>query len=448
MPATVSFEGCGTGTAPTIAPESAVEGALEGTFGSVFEDAFGGALGAAVGSTFWAKVASTSSPLLTSRPFAASALRYTSFLPRSEGFNGWPDEVLRLSKPFMRFSSRPSTSVLGSLRSLPLAVTGTVSMAAGATPETRSLSESRSRTSLATPASKYFARSEVVGPNCCGPEDPEPLACTCTSTWPRFFRDSTRRELVRVSPVVKEAEKSMVASIRPSTTSTVWVRRRGRLRAAIRKETRLRRAERPRIRVAAPKTARRTHMSLSVGTPKSSSISALLLVLLVARDAAVAHADGAVRPGRDRGVVGDQDEGLLLALVQPDQEVHYSAGRLGVERAGRLVGPHDGGVVNQRAGHRDALLLAAAHLGRAFFRLIREPHHLDGVLGPPPGLLRLVARHQKGQLHVLDRRQDRYEVVRLEDEAHLLCPEPRAFSIGHAFDGLAVDVDLAVREIV
>ena len=35
--------------------------------------------------------------------------------------------------------SRPSTSVLGSLRSLPLAVTGTVSMAAGATPETRSL---------------------------------------------------------------------------------------------------------------------------------------------------------------------------------------------------------------------------------------------------------------------------------------------------------------------
>src|SRR5215212_11109991 len=101
MPVTVSFEGCGTGTAPGMAPKSAAEGALEGALESalegVFEDALGGALGAAFGSTFWAKVASTSSPLLTSRPFAASALRYTSFLPRSEGFNGWPDEVLRLS---------------------------------------------------------------------------------------------------------------------------------------------------------------------------------------------------------------------------------------------------------------------------------------------------------------------------------------------------------------
>src|SRR5215217_8952294 len=112
----------------------------------------------------------------------------------------------------------------------------------------------------------------------------------------------------------------MVASIKPSTTRTVWVRRRGRLRAAILNDTRLRRAEMPRIRIAAPKTTRRPHMSLSVGTPKSSSISGLLPVLFVARDAAVAHADGAVRPGRDRGVVGDQDEGLLLALVQPDQE--------------------------------------------------------------------------------------------------------------------------------
>src|SRR5215203_3172871 len=348
----------------------------------------------------------------------------------------------------MRFSSRPSTSVLGSLRSLPLAVTGTVSMAAGATPETRSLSESWSRTSPATPASKYSARSEFVGPNCCWPEASEPLACTCTSTWPRFFRASTRRELVRVSPVVKEAEKSMVASIRPSTTRMVWVRRRGRLRAAIRKETRLRRAERPRITAAAPKTARRIHTSCCVGTPKSSSTSPSLPVRLVARDAAVAHADRAVCPGRDRGVVGDQDEGLLLPLVHRDQEVHDPLRGLRVEGAGRFVGPDYGRVVHERAGDGNALLLAAAHLGRTFLGLVRKPHHLQGVLRPLAGLRRLAAGDQERKLDVLDRGEDRDQVVGLEDEAHLLGPKARPPPVGHALYGLAVHVDLAVGEVV
>ena len=38
-------------------------------------------------------------------------------------------------------------------------------------------------------------------------------------------------------------------------------------------------------------------------------------------------------------------------------------GRLGVEVAGRLVGPHDRGLADQRAGDRDPLLLAARQLG-------------------------------------------------------------------------------------
>src|SRR5215203_1890316 len=150
----------------------------------------------------------------------------------------------------------------------------------------------------------------------------------------------------------------MVASIRPSTTRIVWVRRRGRLRAAILKETRLRSAERPRIRAAAPKTASKPHMSCSAGTPKSLSIPLILPVCLVARDAAVAHTDGAVRPCCDRGVVGDEDEGLLLA---------------------------------------------AAHLVRAFLGLVREPNHPDSVLRPPPRLLRLVTCDQQRQFDVLDR---------------------------------------------
>ena len=49
------------------------------------------------------------------------------------------------------------------------------------------------------------------------------------------------------------------------------------------------------------------------------------------------------------------------------------------------------------------LLLAAAHLGRTL-GLIREPHHLDGVLRPLAGLFRLLAGDQERKLDVLDPR--------------------------------------------
>jgi hypothetical protein len=54
----------------------------------------------------------------------------------------------------MESSSMPSTLTVGSLRLVPLAVTGRVSVARGATPATRSLPESFSRTCVATSASK------------------------------------------------------------------------------------------------------------------------------------------------------------------------------------------------------------------------------------------------------------------------------------------------------
>ena len=46
------------------------------------------------------------------------------------------------------------------------------------------------------------------------------------------------------------------------------------------------------------------------------------------------------------------------------------------------------------------------------------------------------------------RGEDRDQVVRLEDEAHLPRPKARPPPVGHALYGLAVDVDLAVGEVV
>jgi hypothetical protein len=122
--------------------------------------------------------------------------------------------------------------------------------------------------------------------------------------------------------------------------------------------------------------------------------------------------------------------------------------RLRVERAGRLVGPDYRWVVYEGAGDGDALLLAAAHLRRALVRLLREADHLQRIEGPPAGLFLLFAGDQERQLHVLHRGEDRYQVVRLEDEPHLLRPKARPLPVGHPPDGVAVDPDLAVGEVV
>ena len=49
-------------------------------------------------------------------------------------------------------------------------------------------------------------------------------------------------------------------------------------------------------------------------------------------------------------------------VMQLPQQVHDRFAVLGVEVTGRFVGQQDGGFAAQRAGNRDALLLAAGEL--------------------------------------------------------------------------------------
>jgi hypothetical protein len=146
--------------------------------------------------------------------------------------------------------------------------------------------------------------------------------------------------------------------------------------------------------------------------------------------------------------VGDEHEGLFLLPVQPDEEVHDLLAGLGVEGSGRLVGPDDGGRVHQRPGDGDPLLLPAAHLGRALAGLVCEADHPEGVHGEPAGLLRLGARDQQWQLHVLDGREHRDQVVGLEDKAHLVRPEAGPLPVGHLAYRVARDEDLPPVHVV
>src|SRR5215203_6162116 len=353
----------------------------------------------------------------------------------------------------MKSPSMPSTSTRGSERSVLGVVTGTLSLASGATPATFP-SARRSRTLAASSASKYVSRASggcaapAPGPNGTPPPDSGCFAFTATSTRPMFSNAWARRELVRVSPVVNAAEKSTVASMRPVTIRAVCALRRGMFLTAILNEVRSRAARKARIRVPAAKAQRSTSVSRSVGTPKRLSIAALLAVVLVALDQAVAHPDRTVGAGRHGRVVGDEYERLPMLPVEPYQKVHDLPASLRVQSTGRLVGPDDGRLVHQRAGHRDALLLAAAHLRRALVRLLGNSDCLQSGMRPSASLFGLRAGHQQGQLNVLDGGEDRDQVIGLEDEAHLLGPETGALPVRHPGDGLAADQDLAAVELI
>ena len=90
---------------------------------------------------------------------------------------------------------------------------------------------------------------------------------------------------------------------------------------------------------------------------------------LVADDPALLEGDDALaQRGHDLGVVG-RHQHRDAELVDPQQELQDLPADERVEVAGRLVGDDQARVVDERAGDRRALLLAARQLVRALLRL-------------------------------------------------------------------------------
>src|SRR5947209_20541746 len=81
-------------------------------------------------------------------------------------------------------------------------------------------------------------------------------------------------------------------------------------------------------------------------------------------DLAVPHAQDAMGPRADGGVVGHEDKCLPLLAVQAHQEIHDLRRRLRVQVPRRLVRPDDRRVIDEGAGDRDALLLYGTPMGR------------------------------------------------------------------------------------
>src|SRR5690606_37396822 len=88
-----------------------------------------------------------------------------------------------------------------------------------------------------------------------------------------------------------------------------------------------------------------------------------LFELTVLDHAAVAEPDEATGVLGNRRVMRDEDDRPAFLIELREQRQNFRAA-LAVERASRLVGQNDGGVVHERAGNGHALLLAARELCR------------------------------------------------------------------------------------
>src|SRR5271157_2679271 len=157
-------------------------------------------------------------------------------------------------------------------------------------------------------------------------------------------------------------------------------------------------------------------------------------------DSTIAHVDNAVAIGCGFRIVGDHQHRLAQFLVGLPQHVQHNLGILGVKIAGGLVSQHDGGFVHQRAGQRYALLLTAAHLGRAMLEAIvnaQQPSDaVDvGALTSPVTLPCNIA----GDGNVAFGGQGREQIELLEDESDLRLAHVCARRIGQGSEVNAVN---------
>ena len=155
-------------------------------------------------------------------------------------------------------------------------------------------------------------------------------------------------------------------------------------------------------------------------------------------DAAVEQVDGAVGVARVARVVGDHADGGAGA-VQLAQQVHDRLAVVRVEVAGGLVGEQDRGIADERARHRDALLLAARELAGQVLRAVR---HADALERLVTRFSRSAGRHAavgERQLDVLVHGEIADQVEALEDEPDLAVADARALARRELCDRLAVE---------
>ncbi len=163
-------------------------------------------------------------------------------------------------------------------------------------------------------------------------------------------------------------------------------------------------------------------------------------------DPARAQPHHAVAALRQRGVVRHQHQRHAALGVLGEQQIDdLLAGGL-VEIAGRLVRDQDRRIGRQRAGQRDALLLAAGQLRRIMMQAVAEADRSQFLRGARGriGIAGELERHRD----IFQRRHGRDQMKRLEHDADLAAAKARQRVLVEGIERRAVDHHLsAVRTL-
>ena len=160
----------------------------------------------------------------------------------------------------------------------------------------------------------------------------------------------------------------------------------------------------------------------------------------------VGEEDHSVGVGSRNRVVSDHHDGLVEFANSLRHELENLGPGSRVEVSGGFVGEDDAWSARQGPRHGDALLLATRQFVRAVVEPVLEADGADHAVEPL--VVGGVARERHGQRDVLERRERRDEVERLEHEADLFATQQGEVAFGELGQILLADVDPAVAEVV
>src|SRR5436190_7416384 len=150
--------------------------------------------------------------------------------------------------------------------------------------------------------------------------------------------------------------------------------------------------------------------------------------LAVVDDAAVLHANDALRGIGDRLVVRHEQDGLA-ARVQTGEQFEDLLAALRVERAGRLVGEHKSRFVRQRTSDGETLALTTGQRGGRLLGLVADAQQIEEVARSGLRSLALATGDQRGHEHVLERRHPLQQVEELKHDADVLAAHQRELAL-------------------
>ena len=150
---------------------------------------------------------------------------------------------------------------------------------------------------------------------------------------------------------------------------------------------------------------------------------------------------------RDFRIMGDEDDGDTLAVEVLEQGQDLQRGAA-VEGTGRLVGEQEAGLVDERAGDGDALLLAAGKLHGAVMGSFGQAHAAQRGERPLAPNLAVGPGIDHRQLDIGARIDARQQVELLEDEAQLAVAQLGEAVASERLDGDAVKAVMPPRRPV